>query len=77
MLKTDKQMERIRGKIVSEQTKIKKFEDRKMKMESIRFNKSVKDHQNKQKANFKKSTKEGVEKWKERILCLFKKFFRC
>jgi len=31
MLKTDKQMERVKGRIISEQIRIKKFEEKKTK----------------------------------------------
>lgn len=41
MLKSDKQMDRIKGKIVSEQVRIKKFEEKKQKLQSIKFNKAV------------------------------------
>jgi hypothetical protein len=41
MLKSDKQMDRIKGKIISEQVRIKKFEEKKQKLQSIKFNKAV------------------------------------
>jgi len=67
MLKSDKQMEKIRRKIVDETTNIKKFEERKQKMQNVKFSKAIRDFKNKEKANFKKNTKEGLEKWKAHI----------
>ena len=42
MLKSDDQMMRIRKKIVTEQQRIKKFEDKKQKLQNIKFAKAVK-----------------------------------
>ena len=77
MLKSDKQMDRIKGKIVSEQVRIKKFEEKKQKLQSIKFNKAVKyyliifnskikDSRSKEKSEYKKKSREGIEKWKKR-----------
>jgi len=41
MLKTDKQMERVKGRIIHEQVRIKKFEEKKQKLQNIKFSKSV------------------------------------
>lgn len=42
MLKSDKMMENIRKKIIDETTHIKKFEERKQKMQNVKFSKAVK-----------------------------------
>ena len=67
MLKNDKTMERIRKSIIEETNHIKKFEERKQKMQNLKFSKAIKDFKNKEKSSFKKKTAEGIEKWKSRI----------
>lgn len=42
MLKSDKQMDRVKNQIISEQVRIKKFEEKRQKMQSIKFAKAVK-----------------------------------
>ena len=42
MLKSDKMMENIRKKIIDETTHIKKFEERKQKMQNVKFSRAVK-----------------------------------
>ena len=66
MLKTDKQMERVRGRIVHEQVRIKKYEEKKQKLQNIKFSKSIKDYKNREKGEFRKDTKQGLQNWKER-----------
>lgn len=66
MLKDDKTMEKIRRNIIEETNHIKKFEERKQKMQNLKFSKAIKDFKNKEKSNFKKKTNEGIEKWKSR-----------
>jgi rRNA-processing protein EBP2 len=41
MVKSDSQMERIKKQIVTEQIRIKKFEERKQKMQNVKFAKAV------------------------------------
>lgn len=41
MLKSDKQMNRVKGKIISEQVRIKKYEEKRQKLQSIKFAKAV------------------------------------
>jgi len=41
MLKSDKLMERVKGRLIKEQVRIKKFEEKKQKMQNIKFSKSV------------------------------------
>ena len=41
MLKSDYQMQKIRKKVVSEQQRIKKFEEKKQKMQNVKFAKAV------------------------------------
>ena len=41
MIKSDKQMDKIKTKIVTEQVRIKKFEQKKQKMQNIKFAKAV------------------------------------
>ena len=41
MLKSDKQMERVKIRIINEQVRIKKYEEKKQKMQNIKFAKSV------------------------------------
>ena len=67
MLKSDEQMENIKKQIIREQTYIKNFEQKKQKFQNIKFAKSIKDFQNKEKSSFKKKTLEGIEKWKKHI----------
>lgn len=67
MIKGDNQMEKIKKQIVSEQQRIKKFEEKKNKIQNVKFAKAMKDSQNKSKAEFKRKTKEGVEAWKQRM----------
>jgi rRNA-processing protein EBP2 len=54
MLKSDEQMENIKKQIIREQTYIKNFEQKKQKFQNIKFAKSIKDFQNKEKSSFKK-----------------------
>lgn len=80
MLKSDKLMERVKGRIIKEQVRIKKFEEKKQKLQNIKYMKTVrnltkiqiKDFKNKEQAQYKKNTREGVEKWKQRKFILFK-----
>jgi rRNA-processing protein EBP2 len=67
MLKSDEQMMRVKKLIINEQQYIKKFEAKKQKMQNIKFAKSMKDFQNKERSSFKRQTLEGVEKWKKYI----------
>ena len=67
MLKSDEQMENVKKQIIREQTYIKNFELKKQKFQNIKFAKSIKDFQNKEKSSFKKKTLEGIEKWKKHI----------
>ena len=65
MLKSDEQMANVKKQIIKEQQFIKKFEQKKQKLQNIKFAKSMKDYQNKMKSSFKRKTAEGIEKWKE------------
>ena len=67
MLKSDEQMVKVKKQIINEQQYIKKFEAKKQKMQNIKFAKSIKDFQNKEKSSFKRQTLQGVEKWKKHI----------
>ena len=67
MLKSDEQMVKVKKQIINEQQYIKRFEAKKQKMQNIKFAKSMKDFQNKEKSSFKRQTLEGVEKWKKHI----------
>jgi rRNA-processing protein EBP2 len=67
MLKSDEQMMKVKKLIINEQQYIKRFEAKKQKMQNIKFAKSMKDFQNKEKSSFKRQTLEGVEKWKKHI----------
>jgi len=67
MLKSDEQMMKVKKQIINEQQYIKKFEAKKQKMQNIKFAKSIKDFQNKEKSSFKRQTLQGVENWKKHI----------
>ena len=67
MLKSDEQMMKVKKQIINEQQYIKKFEAKKQKMQNIKFAKSIKDFQNKEKSKFKRQTLQGVENWKKHI----------
>ena len=67
MLKSDEQMLKVKKQIINEQQYIKKFEAKKQKMQNIKFAKSIKDFQNKEKSSFKRQTLQGVENWKKHI----------
>ena len=67
MLKSDEQMIKVKKQIINEQQYIKKFEAKKQKMQNIKFAKSIKDFQNKERSSFKRQTMEGVENWKKHI----------
>lgn len=41
MLKSDKLMEKVKVRIINEQVRIKKFEEKKQKLQNIKFSKSV------------------------------------
>jgi len=41
MLKSDKMMERVKGRIIQEQVRIKKYEEKKQKLENIKYSKTV------------------------------------
>ena len=56
MLKSDEQMVKVKKQIINEQQYIKKFEAKKQKMQNIKFAKSIKDFQNKEKSKFKRQT---------------------
>ena len=66
MIKGDNQMQKIKKQIVTEQQRIKKYEEKKNKLQNVKFSKAMKDNQSKVKADFKRKTKEGVEAWKQR-----------
>jgi rRNA-processing protein EBP2 len=68
MVKSDNQMGRIKKQIITEQQRIKKFEEKKNKIQNIKFAKAMKDSQQKQKSDYKKKTKEAIEGWKKRII---------
>ena len=67
MLKSDEQMVKVKKQIINEQQYIKKFEKKKKKMQNIKFAKSIKDFQNKERSKFKRQTLQGVENWKKHI----------
>lgn len=67
MLKSDEQMLKVKKQIINEQQYIKRFEAKKQKMQNIKFAKTMKDFQNKERSKFKRDTYEGVEKWKKHI----------
>ena len=67
MLKSDEQMMKVKKQIINEQQYIKKFEAKKQKMQNIKFAKSIKDFQNKEKSSLKRQTLQGVENWKKHI----------
>ena len=67
MLKSDEQMVKVKKQIINEQQYIKKFEAKKQKMQNIKFAKSMKDFQNKERSKFKRQTLQGVENWKKHI----------
>jgi rRNA-processing protein EBP2 len=67
MLKSDEQMMKVKKQIINEQQYIKRFEAKKQKMQNIKFAKTMKDHQNKERSKFKRQTMEGVENWKKHI----------
>ena len=60
-------MANVKKQIIKEQQFIKKFEQKKQKLQNIKFAKSMKDFQNKMKSSYKRNTAEGIEKWKEHI----------
>ena len=66
MIKSDNQMGRIKKEIVTEQQRIKKYEEKKNKIQNVKFAKAMRDSQHKQKSEFKKKTKDAVESWKKR-----------
>ena len=74
MVKSDGQMGKIKKQIVTEQQRIKKFEEKKNKIQNVKFARAMKDDQNKKKADFKRKTKEGLESWKQRkfLLLIFR-----
>jgi hypothetical protein len=41
MIKSDKQMDNIKGKLISEQVRIKKYEEKKQKIQNVKFAKAV------------------------------------
>ena len=67
MLKSDEQMMKVKKQIINEQQYIKRFEAKKQKMQNIKFAKTMKDFQNKERSSFKRQTLEGIEKWKKYI----------
>lgn len=67
MLKSDEQMIKVKKQIINEEQRIKKSEEKKQKLQNIKFSKVMKDFQNKEKSSFKRQTLEGVEKWKKHI----------
>jgi rRNA-processing protein EBP2 len=73
MIKSDYQMVKIRKKVVNEQQRIKKFEEKKQKLQNVKFAKAMKDSQARTKADYKKKTREGIEKYKKSIyfICFF------
>ena len=73
MIKGDNQMQKIKKQIVTEQQRIKKYEEKKNKLQNVKFSKAMKDNQSKVKADFKRKTKEGVEAWKQRKKNISKK----
>jgi hypothetical protein len=43
MIKSDKQMDSIKSKLITEQVRIKKFEEKKQKLQNVKFAKAVYD----------------------------------
>jgi hypothetical protein len=41
MIKSDKQMDNIKAKLITEQVRIKKFEEKKQKLQNVKFAKAV------------------------------------
>ena len=64
MLKSDEQMANVKKEIIKEQQYIKKFEAKKQKLQNIKFAKSIKDQQNKEKSAFKRKTMEELKNGK-------------
>ena len=67
MLKSDEQMENIKKQIIKEQQYIKKFEEKKQKLQNIKFSKTLKDIKNKEKSSNKRNMEEGLKQWKKHI----------
>ena len=68
MVKSDEHMGRIKSKILMQQTKIKTFEEKKLRDENKKFHKALKDTKMRQKHQEKKENLENINKLKKRIV---------
>jgi rRNA-processing protein EBP2 len=67
MLKSDEQMKSVKSRLLSQQQKIKAFEDKKTRSENKKFHKALKDHKMRTKHAEKKDNMKNIEKLKKRV----------
>jgi hypothetical protein len=67
MLKTDQHMKNIRQRLLSQQAKIKSFEDKKTRGENKKFHKALRDHKMRSKHAEKAENLKNIEKLKKRV----------
>ena len=65
MFKTDLQMKRIKNKLVSQEVRMKNFEEKKQRLENKRFEKAIKAYKMKQRHLEKKEHDEKIKKYKQ------------
>ena len=67
MLKTDPQMNAIKTRLLSQQSKIKSFEDKKNRGENKKFHKALRDHKMRASHQEKSQNLKNIEKLKKRV----------
>jgi len=67
MLKTDEHMARVKGRLLTQQTKIKAFEEKKHRGENKKFHKAIKEFKMKAKHKEKRENLEAIGKLKKKI----------
>jgi len=67
MFKSDKQMKKIKERLVNQQTNIDKFEVRKRRRQDQKFAKKIKAFKEQQKHKQKKKEMQDVDKWRKEI----------
>lgn len=67
MLKTDDHMRGIKSRLLSQQSKIKSFEDKKTRSENKKFHKALRDHKMRAKHAEKRENMKNIEQLKKRV----------
>jgi len=67
MIKSDDHMRKVKGRLVKQQEKIQKFEDKKHRMENKKFHKAIKNFTQEKRHQEKRQNMEAISELKEKI----------